>query len=258
MSLTLCSFASGSKGNAHLVGSAGSYVLIDCGISSLRITRALGRVGVSPAEIEGILLTHEHRDHTAGLEVFRKRCPVPIYTTAGTGRALPRGGGRDHVRAVEPGRPFAVGAFRITPFRVSHDAADPVGFRIEAGEGDAAFATDLGWVDEQVREAIAGVRVLVLESNHDEELLRTGPYPAYLKERIRSRTGHLSNGETRSALTFAGHSGLEAVVLAHLSEENNRPGLALDNARDALGGNGGGTKIVLAEQRRETEVLEFR
>ncbi|MFH1279403.1 MAG: MBL fold metallo-hydrolase [Candidatus Eisenbacteria bacterium] len=258
MSLTLCSFASGSSGNAHLIGSGGSYVLIDCGISSLRIRRALGRVGVSPGAIEGILLTHEHRDHTAGLEVFRKGCPVPIYGTAATGETLPFRAGRDHVRPVEPGRPFAVGPFRITPFRVCHDAADPVGFRIGAEEGDAAFATDLGTVDDGVREAIGGVRVLVLESNHDEELLINGPYPWYLKERIRSRHGHLSNGDSRSALASARHDGLEAVVLAHLSAENNRPGLAMDTAREALRENGNRTKIILAEQHRETEVLEFR
>ncbi len=257
--LEICTLASGSKGNAHLIGASGSYVLVDCGISALRIRNALDRIGVSLSAVEGILITHEHRDHVTGLRVFRKHCPVPVYTTRGTWGALPVAAGPGSFRVVDRERPFAVGPFRVRPFTVSHDAAEPVGFAFESEWGKAVIATDLGRVDRILRENLAGARVLLLESNHDEELLQNGSYPWFLKERILSEAGHLSNRASQSALVSAAHPMLEAVILAHLSEENNRPDLAGEGAREALLRNGrDGVKIAVAEQYAESEVFTFK
>jgi phosphoribosyl 1,2-cyclic phosphodiesterase len=256
--LELCSIASGSKGNAYVVGAEGSYLLIDCGISARRLSRALGRMGVALESIEGILVTHEHRDHVSGLENFRKKCPAPLCGTYGTLDGISRPGpGPTH--AIEAGREFAVGPFRVHPFSVQHDAEDPVGFRVECEAGPVAFATDLGRVDGTVRRAIAGARALVIESNHEEEMLRAGSYPWYLKERILSDFGHLSNRASQATLAGSAHEGLEAVLLAHLSAENNRPEIALAGARRVLRANRWeGVKLLVVEQEAEGEVLVFR
>jgi phosphoribosyl 1,2-cyclic phosphodiesterase len=255
--LELCSIASGSKGNAYVVGIDGSYLLVDCGISARRLTRSLARVGFPLDSIEAILITHEHRDHVAGLDRFRKECPVPVYATEGTWEAIPRHGpGPFH--PVEAERPFAVGPFRVHPIPVSHDATEPVAYRVETERGAVAVVTDLGRTDEGIRCSISGLRALVLESNHDEEMLRSGSYPWYLKERILSDYGHLSNRASQAALVASAHDGLEVVLLAHLSEENNRPDLALDGAVRALRGNRWeGVKTTAASQEETGEVFTF-
>jgi phosphoribosyl 1,2-cyclic phosphodiesterase len=256
--IEVCALASGSKGNAYVVGSEGCYVLVDCGIPSRRLRKALDAIGVPLDAIEGILVSHEHRDHVSGLGVFRKECPAVLYATAGTCEGI-EDPGPGPVREIEAGRPFAVGPFEIRPFAVPHDAVDPVAFRIESEAGAVALVTDLGTADERVREAIAGVRALVIESNHDEELLRAGSYPWYLKERILSDYGHLSNRASQAALVGSAHEGLEVVVLAHLSEENNRPNLALRGARAALRANRwDGVKVAVAKQDVEGEVFALR
>ncbi|MFH1681301.1 MAG: MBL fold metallo-hydrolase [Candidatus Eisenbacteria bacterium] len=255
--LELCSLGSGSKGNAYVVGEDGAYVLVDCGISSRRLCRALERAGVPIDAIEGILVSHEHRDHVSGLESFRRKCPAPLYATYGTLDCISRPG-RGPTHPIEAGRPFAIGPFRIHPFSVCHDAVDPVGFRVESGSGPVAFATDLGSVNEAVRRAISGVRALVIESNHDEEMLRAGSYPWYLKERILSDFGHLSNRASQAALAGSAHEGLEVVLLAHLSEENNDPELALEGARAVLRANRwDGVKLIVARQEVEGETVTF-
>jgi len=255
--LSLCPVASGSRGNAYLVGEEGSWLLVDCGISARRLGRALDGLGIFPGSLEAILITHEHRDHVAGLRVFRKKCDAPLYATRGTLASIPDPGpGR--CRPIEPGRPFAAGSFRIRPFAVLHDAAEPVGFVIEGNSGSVGIATDLGRVGEEVLEAVAGVRALVLESNHDEEMLENGAYPWYLKERIRGDRGHLSNRASQSALLASAHDSLDAVILAHLSAENNRIEIAREGAEGALRNGGyGEIPVMVAEQDGVPELLEF-
>jgi len=256
--LEVCPLGSGSRGNAYWIRSEGSAVLVDCGLSATRILKTLGRIGASPDELEGIILTHEHSDHTSGLAVLRKRCPLPIWATRGTREGISRPG-PGPFRSIDTRRPFAVGPFRITAFPIPHDAAEPVGLILETAAGSVGIATDLGRAEDAVLERIAGVRALVLESNHDEDLLREGSYPWYLKERIRSGRGHLSNRDSGNALAASLHDGLEAVILAHLSRENNRPELARAGAREALRRRGReGVKVIVAEQDREGEVLSFR
>jgi len=256
--LDLCALGSGSRGNAYWIRAEGAAILVDCGLSATRILKTLDRIGASPDELEGIVLTHEHTDHTSGLAVLRKKRPLPLWATPGTRRGIARPG-PGPIRPIEPGRPFAVGPFRVTPFPVPHDAAEPVGFVLESAAGSVGVATDLGRVEGGIPERLAGARALVLESNHDEDLLRDGSYPWVLKERIRGERGHLSNRASGDLLASAVHDGLEAVILAHLSRENNRPDLAREGARRALRRRGrDGVKVVVAEQDREGEVLSFR
>ncbi|MBN1825601.1 MAG: MBL fold metallo-hydrolase [Candidatus Eisenbacteria bacterium] len=256
--LDVCAIGSGSRGNAYWIRAEGSAVLVDCGIPATRLLRALDRIGASPGELEGIVVTHEHTDHTAGLAVLRKRHDLPVWATPGTWEGIRRPG-PGPFRPLDPGRPFAIGPFRILPFPTPHDAAEPIGVVLESDAGSVAVATDLGRVDDAVLERIGGARVLILESNHDEDLLRDGSYPWFLKERIRGDFGHLSNRASGNALVAAAHDGLEAVILAHLSKENNRPALAMKGACDALRRCGrSGVKVIVAEQEREGEVLNFR
>jgi len=235
--LEVCALGSGSKGNAYVVGGEGSYILIDCGLSARRIRKGLQAANVPESALEGIVLTHEHHDHVAGLPVFRKGSGLPVYATPGTWEGVRRKGSGPF-RPVEAGRPFAIGPFRIVPFSVSHDAADPVGLVLESDWGSVGIATDLGCADERIRQRLSGHRVVVIESNHDEDLLRNGSYPWDLKERILGLFGHLSNRDSQSTLVSAAHDRLEAVLLAHLSQENNRVDLALGGAVEALRRNG--------------------
>lgn len=256
--LNICSLGSGSRGNAWLIGCDGSFILVDCGLSAKRIHVSLERIGISPEAVEGIVVTHEHRDHVSGLRVFRKRHPVPLFATGGTLKgAGDTGPGPCHTIRLE--RAFRAGPFHVSPFRVMHDAADPIGLVLESERGSVGITTDLGTVDETVEVNLAGHRALILESNHEEDLLRSGSYPQFLKERILSEHGHLSNRDSRSALLAVADDSLEVVLLAHISEENNTVDLAVEGARAVLDQGGwNGIKVVAADQHQEGEMLELK
>lgn len=220
---------SGSRGNAILVEGGGTRVLVDAGFSARDLARRLERMEVEPDTLSGIVVTHDHSDHTRGMGVFARRHGTPLYLTAGTLSAcagLLRG--EETLREYRAGRPFQVGALRVEPFLTVHDAREPVGVALvdPSSGGRLGVATDLGRPTAGIRHALSGCHILVLEANHDELLLQSAPYPASVKERIRSSHGHLSN---RAAAQFARelhHDGLLAVVLAHLSAESNRPDMA--------------------------------
>ncbi|NTU60645.1 MAG: MBL fold metallo-hydrolase [Deltaproteobacteria bacterium] len=254
--MEFCALASGSKGNAVYVGSRGRGVLVDAGLPGRDIERRLGAAGIAVDAVAAIVVTHEHRDHLSGVGVWARRFGIPVHAARATWEAGQRVLPSRALRGVEThffesGRPFEAAGLEFLPISTSHDAADSVGFRIGDGAHVAGFATDLGFVSHAVREGLRGASVLYLESNHDEDLLLNGPYPWHLKQRIRSRQGHLSNVDCAALLADLLHDGLKAVVLGHLSEVNNAPRLAYDSARRTLEGAGVEGEVTLLVARQD-------
>jgi phosphoribosyl 1,2-cyclic phosphodiesterase len=218
------------------VESGDTRVLVDAGFSGRRLAERLGQIGVAPQSIMALLLTHEHSDHVSGVASAVKRWHWPVLATAGTIRgagALLEGAA---TQVIAPGTPVTVGGLEIQPFRTSHDALEPVGFvatAIHAGTR-AAIVTDLGRATDEVRAAVQHVDVLVVESNHDEGLLESGPYPWHLKRRVAGSHGHLSNRAAGDLTVGCLHKGLQQVVLAHLSETNNSPAVAHESMQHVL------------------------
>ncbi len=231
------SLYSGSSGNCALVGEQGRYLCVDMGKNCKTTLAALVQADVDPQQLAGILVTHEHTDHTKGLEVFLKRYHLPVYGSAGTLDYLALHGmvpaGAD-LRALREGEEEIEG-FGVRSFHTSHDAADCRGFRIVLPSGRvAAMATDLGIVTDEVLGGLLGADLAILEANYDPVRLRTGPYPYYLKARIASQQGHLCNEETGGALVQLLAEGCERFALCHLSQENNTPQLAMQAVTQAF------------------------
>ena len=234
--LTFTTLASGSSGNAALVSCGDTHVLLDAGISARRITTGLKSLGVDPADLSAILITHEHQDHVSGLAVLTKKIRPPIYATPATcgqlADQLPHGA--ELLQSRLPGAGFAVGELWIEPFATPHDAAGSVGYVLSGGGRTMALCTDLGHVTDQVRQAVAGCDLLVCETNYDPDWMRTGPYPYVLKQRIMGDHGHLSNQDGAELAAMSVQSGASIVILAHLSAENNTPARALETVRRRL------------------------
>jgi len=233
--LRVCLLASGSKGNALFIESSGTRLLIDAGLSAKEICSRLARLEVDGDMLDAILVSHDHGDHCRGLGPMARKCRLPVYIHPDTLGALPNLGRIDLLHEFESGGAFTVGDLKVETVPLTHDAAHTVGFRIVGREGAVGIATDLGIATRLVRDRLQGCRVLVVETNHDEELLRDGPYPWHLKQRIRSNHGHLSNSEGAELLDALCWEGLEAVFLAHLSETNNSRQHALDEVEKVLG-----------------------
>lgn len=234
--MELCSIASGSSGNCICVGSDDCHLLIDAGISGRRIEEGLHQLDLKCEELKGILVTHEHIDHIAGLGVLARRYGLPIYATAGTADAILRTKSLGKVdetlfRVVEPDVDFVVGDLTVEPIAISHDAAEPVAYRIRHGEKSAAVITDLGTYDDGLVAKLQDLDVLLLEANHDVNMLQVGPYPYPLKQRILGNRGHLSNERSGHLLGKVLHDGFKAAVLGHLSKENNYAKLAYETVR---------------------------
>ena len=234
--LELVTLASGSSGNCLLVSDGRTRLLVDAGISARRICRGLKDLGVDPTELAGVLITHEHTDHIAGLATLTKQLHLPVYTSRGTGRQLCYRIAflEEVLHTFSAGESFSVGGLGVESFATSHDAAESVGYVLSGGGKRAAVATDLGYVTEEVSRAVRGADLLVAEANHDEEWVRSGPYPYYLKARILGDRGHLSNEAGAALARSAVESGARTVVLAHLSAENNTPARAYDTVYAAL------------------------
>jgi phosphoribosyl 1,2-cyclic phosphodiesterase len=233
-SVRLAVLASGSGGNAAVLESSGTCVLIDCGISFRQLSSRMKTLGMAPGQIQAVLLTHEHDDHVKGLEVFLRRHPVPVLATAGTVEAMPVS--PPNAERLVSGQEVRLGALKVLPVQTSHDAREPVGFVVESGGQRVGIVTDTGVLTGLLVEHLSGCHALLLECNHDSDLLRYGPYPWPLKQRIASRTGHLSNQHARTALEHLAHSGLELVVGMHLSQINNRPDLVERELGEVLAG----------------------
>ena len=228
---------SGSSGNCTYIGAGDHGILIDAGVSAKRITLALQQRELDPAGIQAIFVTHEHTDHICGVRVLADKFGIPVFASEGTLLAmeaedhLPR---KSDAYILDLPR-IAIGDFEISSFRTSHDAAESCGYRVTLPDGrGVAVCTDLGFVSQGVREGIAGCDVIVMESNHDPNMLRTGPYPGYLKERIAGRRGHLSNGDCAAELPRFVQTGTTRLILSHLSKENNIPTLVRRIAEGAL------------------------
>lgn len=254
---------SGSSGNCGLVRSGSGYLLIDMG-KSCRITlNALKALGLAVGDCQGILVTHEHTDHIAGLQVFLRHYGVPVYAGAATLDALEDKGILPYgVEAVAlEGRTEEVGRFAVTAFPTSHDVPC-CGFRIRTPEGGVmAIATDLGTLTPVVHQNLAGAALVALEANYDLHSLRFGPYPHYLKVRIESRRGHLSNDECAAKCLELVQEGCRRFALCHLSQENNTPALALGTVRQTLAAAGitpPADTVIQAQRRGEiSPFLEF-
>lgn len=227
--------ASGSKGNATLLRAGGTSILIDAGISCRRLVQGLRSCGVEPEELAGVFLTHEHRDHVAGLEIFCKHHAVPVFANERTWRGvqcrslLPRTLIKAFPRTLELGR------LRVESFHTSHDALDPVGYCFYLGKRKCTYLTDCGFVTKECLTAAEGAECIILEANHDVDLLVSGPYPRELQQRILGRRGHLSN-EMAGELLMKLPKLPEELFLAHLSQENNTPDTALSTIRRMLCG----------------------
>ena len=229
-------FASGSGGNCLLLQSEGTNILLDAGISARRLSKKLDALSLSPREIDGVLITHEHSDHISGLKTWLKRIPCPVYApplvAAFIASLVPES--RDWLIRIRPDVPFRIGGLTARAFSTPHDTPQSVGYRIE---GDAVFAaaTDMGHVTDEIAAGLLGADMVLIEANHDEEMLRTGPYPFYLKKRILSANGHLSNANCAAMAASLADSGTRTIVLGHLSAQNNLPSLAEKAVREALG-----------------------
>lgn len=234
--LTLTSLASSSSGNCYLVSDGTANVLIDAGISCQRIKNALAAVSVTPDMLSAVLITHEHSDHIAGLATLTKHFDFPIYASKGTAGQLYRQIAflDDRLVPFTPGSSLEIGPLHIGTFPLSHDAAEPAGFLVESGGRRMVMATDLGVATRPVIAAASSADLLVLEANHDVELLRAGPYPLSLKQRILGDRGHLSNAAAGALACAAVAGGARTLLLAHLSRQNNTPRLARDTVSAAL------------------------
>ena len=258
MAFSISVLASGSRGNCTVLSSSRTRLLVDCGLSCRETCRRLASQGIAPESLSAILITHEHSDHVAGVHVMAKKFRLPVYMTEPTHGAWQRqfkdaSGNRVHAERLQPfsaGRPFTVGDIDVLPFTIPHDAADPVGFRFLAEGLRVAIATDLGFIPPNVRDQLRACDGLVLESNHDLEMLRGGPYPWAVKQRVMSRVGHLSNESLADFLATDYDGGAAFLILAHLSEQNNLPDLARVAAERALGMRQGlwGSRLLLASQ----------
>ncbi|MBI5001336.1 MAG: MBL fold metallo-hydrolase [Euryarchaeota archaeon] len=245
--LSLWPLASGSNGNALLVSSGTTTILIDDGISTKRLSASLGSAGKSLNDIAAVFITHEHHDHVSGLPVLRKRTPSPFHASAGTAGALPH---EFDIKRVAPGKTIDVGNLRIEPFRTPHDAEESFGYLIEDKEGKKALvATDVGHVNGHLLERLEGCGIVMIEANHDLEMLMDGRYPEMLKERIRGPLGHLSNDEAADVALEATKKGAKHVILAHMSADNNHPELALSTVMRTLKAAGQEKVMVKAAPR---------
>ncbi len=256
--LQVCVLASGSKGNAIYVGDGRTAILVDAGLSGVEIERRLQAAGIDIRSLRAIVVSHEHNDHIRGVGIMARRYKLPVYITADTAAAAGQSLGRiDQTRYFEIGKSFAIDDLAIHPFATSHDASDPAGFTISQNGRKIGIATDLGIATSMVKYHLQSCSTLVLEANHDPTMLIEGPYPWPLKQRIKSRSGHLSNEESRDLLSELKHDGLCHVILAHLSETNNTPEKALSAVQKALGGDDA-VKLHVASQECCSELVVLR
>lgn len=250
---------SGSGGNSTLVEAGETRILVDAGFTGKDLERRLRHVGVDPESLDAIVITHDHGDHTRGMGILARRFRIPLYLTEIT-RSACSGllSGKEEVRTYESLRPLRIGPLEVQPFLTVHDAADPVAVAIRHVESDLrlGIATDLGRPTTSVRHALAGCHLLILEANHDEAMLWNGPYPWSVKQRIASSHGHLSNRAAAELARELHHPGLGAVVLAHLSEHCNDPGLARDVVGETLEEKRFGGKLVVAGQDHPLETID--
>lgn len=243
MGVSVSVLASGSRGNSAIVRSSTTKILVDAGVSCRETFKRMRAAGDEPQSLSAILITHEHSDHVYGLAVLARKLKIPVFMTGATHQAWTKtlrdasGEPPEPVRleTFSSGRSFHIGDVAVMPFTIPHDAADPVGFTFRAEGVKVGIATDLGYMPPSVCDQLRGCDLLVIESNHDVEMLRGGPYPWSVKQRVMSRVGHLSNDALADFFASDYDGNATFVVLAHLSEQNNHPEIARRAAEKALG-----------------------
>ena len=234
--MRFASLGSGSEGNALVVQVADTVVMMDCGFGLAATEARLARIGVSPDDVDAILVTHEHSDHIGGVARFARKYQCPVWLTHGTAKVFNSGSlANSLVHFVDPHEAFSVGEVLVTPYFVPHDAFEPVQYVFSDGARRLGVLTDTGSITAHIQNTLSGCDALVLECNHDLEMLMNGPYPASLKTRVAGRFGHLDNNTAASLLTSIDCSGLKHILAAHLSQRNNLPKLATAALSDALG-----------------------
>ena len=250
---------SGSRGNAVVVDCGGRRILLDAGFSCREIERRLGEVGIAADTLEAVVVTHEHQDHVRGVDRLARRWNLPFYATPGTLEGVRRLSRQARQRAVAlcPGEPAEVGGFVVEAFTIPHDAREPVGLVVTGPDGcRLGLAGDMGSRSRLASARLAELDVLLLETNHDLDMLRTGPYPWVLKQRIAGRHGHLSNEEAAQSLPEMLCDRLRWVVCYHLSETNNLPGLAAAGVAEMLDREGSAAAVMVSEQDRPGQWIE--
>jgi phosphoribosyl 1,2-cyclic phosphodiesterase len=259
MSVRVCVLGSGSKGNCTLLATEKTRLLIDAGLSCRETYARLAAIGEPPDGLDALVISHEHTDHINGLRVLALDAKLPIYITRPTRDSVSWDAKLQRFEYFAASEKFTIGDIEVTPFPIPHDAVDPVAFTFDAQGIRISLVTDLGYIPEVVKQRVKGSQCLIFESNHDLEMLKVGPYPWYVKQRVMSRHGHLSNNATADFLAEDFDGGAQVLVLAHLSETNNHPEIARLSAEQALAQRAQreGTKLLLANQIRPTEVFRF-
>jgi phosphoribosyl 1,2-cyclic phosphodiesterase len=237
--LELISLISGSSGNSSLITDGKTNILIDCGTSGKRLCELLEKAGIPPQALSAVLITHEHIDHTKGAGIISRKLNLPVYASRGTHLAMNIGPvSENNIVFVEPDAEFEINDILITPFLIPHDASEPCGFCFTDGKEKAAIATDIGVMSASLFSRISGSRQIILESNHDVDMLRFGEYPYPLKQRILSDVGHLSNTAAAQTALRLVECGTEQIMLGHLSDKNNLPEIAMMETYNLLSDNG--------------------
>jgi phosphoribosyl 1,2-cyclic phosphodiesterase len=254
-----CVLASGSSGNAALVATDRTRILVDAGLSLKELEKRLAEVGETAGALDAILITHEHTDHVAGLPVLArsKKIGASIYMTWLTSPGIDWGACQPRLETFQAGSSFTVGDIEVQSFSVPHDAVDPVGFTFEAEGVRIGIATDLGYIPESVKYHLRRTDLLMIEANHDLDMLKVGPYPWSVKQRVMSRVGHLSNLVMSDYLLRDFDRSTAHVVLGHISEQNNHPEIVRMIATEALEERGHQARLALADQHRASEVFRF-
>ncbi len=255
----ICILASSSAGNATFVTSGRTRILIDAGLSRREIIKRLAAIGEDLSALDAVLITHEHCDHTSGLAVLLKafKRALPVYLTHGTAGSIDWDEPAPALERFQAGCSFTIGDFDVASFTIPHDAADPVGFTLTAQGIKVSIATDLGYVTDSLRVHLRRTDLLVLESNHDLEMLRVGPYPWSVKQRVMSRRGHLSNEVAADFVEHDLDTSVSTLVLGHISEHNNHPELVRKAASKALDGRALWTRLFVAEPGIQSPVFSY-
>lgn len=236
--LNFCSLYSGSSGNSLFVQSEKTNILVDAGVSCKKIVSALESIDINPDSISAILITHEHKDHIAGLATISKKYNIPVYANEMTWKFIEQDKlNSDNIKLFTPNKIFTVNDMVIHPFRIPHDAADPCGFNISVGNSKISIATDLGYIDDNIFSYLKDSSFVLLESNYDPEVLKLSSYPSSLKRRITGPEGHLSNNTAAQVITTLFNYGLKSAMLGHLSKETNFPELAYHTVLNELQSN---------------------
>lgn len=259
-----CALRSGSSGNSIFIGSGESRILVDAGVCCRTIEESLAEIGEEAAKLNGILVTHEHTDHIAGIGVMMRRYQIPVYANKATWHAMRTIIGKIDEKLIcvlDTGREIAIGDLAVTSFTTPHDAAASVGYRIETAKGSVSVFTDIGSLREELLQSVAGCRIVYIEANYDHNMLMAGGYPAVLKQRIVSSYGHLSNDDCATAVCRLLETGTGEFVLSHISKDNNFPELAqmtVHSRLQAIGARPGqDLRISIAQRYAVSEPVWF-